>query len=219
MSEPKFHLCACVHCANHIEFPGEMVGMVVDCPHCAKSTLLTVPNPDALPIAAPVVAAEKPPEKKAAKSRIGAILGVIALLAFIAGGVFLLTQIKPRDDRATSAPATPAKGEPPAPPRIPDEPPPPRKPGDDLQILRLAIEKAEEGNLRYVAGVITNHADKQLFNVKVEFEMLNSNGQAVGNATDYLGNLGAHTAWDFRAHIVDRDGLKARLIKLVGEKD
>ena len=218
MSEPKFLLCACVHCANHIEFPGEMVGMVVDCPHCAQATLLTVPDAAALPIAA-TAAPEKPPAgKKTWKARLGPILGVLALLAFVAGGVFLLKQIKPRDDSAAT-PATAKKGEPPPSPREPELPPPPRKPGDDLQVLRLAIENAAEGNLRYVAGVITNHADKQLFNVKVEFEMLNAKGQVVGTANDYLGNLGANTAWDYRAQIVERDATKARLIKLVGEKD
>ena len=60
---------------------------------------------------------------------------------------------------------------------------------------------------------------QKLFNVKVEFEMLNAKGQVVGTATDYLGNLGANTAWDYRAQIVDREATKARLIKLVGEKD
>ena len=218
MSEPKFLLCACVHCANHIEFPGEMVGMVVDCPHCAQATLLTAPDAAALPIAA-TAAPEKPPAgKKSWKARLGPILGILSLLVFVAGGVFLLKQIKPRDDSAATL-ATAKKGEPPPSPREPELPPPPRKPGDDLQVLRLTIEKAAEGNLRYVAGVITNHADKQLFNVKVEFEMLNAKGQVVGTATDYLGNLGANTAWDYRAQIVDRDATKARLIKLVGEKD
>ena len=218
MSEPKFLLCACVHCANHIEFPGEMVGMVVDCPHCAQATLLTAPDAAALPLEGVAATPEKTREKKRGKSRVSVIVGVLALLAFVVGGVFLLKQIKPRDDSAAT-PATAKKGEPPPSPREPELPPPPRKPGDDLQVLRLTIEKAAEGNLRYVAGVITNHADKQLFNVKVEFEMLNAKGQVVGTANDYLGNLGANTAWDYRAQIVERDATKARLIKLVGEKD
>ncbi len=215
MSEPKFLLCACVHCANHIEFPGEMVGLVVDCPHCAQATLLTAPNAAALPLEA---AAERPPAGKNWQSRVGTLVGVLALLAFVAGGVFLLKQIKPRDDSA-AAPATAKNGAPPPPPREPELPPPPRKPGADLQVLRLAIERAAEGSLRYVAGVITNHADKQLFNVRVEFEMLNPKGQVVGTANDYLGNLGANTAWDYRAQIVDPEATKARLLKLVGEKD
>ncbi len=105
------------------------------------------------------------------------------------------------------------------PPPEPEPPPPPRVPGEDLQVLKQQIQKAEQGSLRYVSGVVTNHGDRQFFNVKVEFEMLNTKGQVVGNANDYLGNLAPHTVWNFRAQILDRDAAKPRLIKLVGEKE
>ena len=105
------------------------------------------------------------------------------------------------------------------PPPEPEPPPPPRVPGEDLQVLKQQIQKAEQGSLRYVSGVVTNHGDRQFFNVKVEFEMLNTKGQVVGNANDYLGNLAPHTLWNFRAQILDRDAAKLRLTKLAGEKE
>lgn len=40
MSEKQFLKCACAHCGGRIEFPAEVAGQQVDCPHCGKKTLL-----------------------------------------------------------------------------------------------------------------------------------------------------------------------------------
>src|SRR5690242_2291080 len=45
MSQSKFLKCACSHCAGRIEFPVELIGTSVGCPHCGQSTELMLPAP------------------------------------------------------------------------------------------------------------------------------------------------------------------------------
>ena len=224
MSEPQFLKCTCAHCGGHIEFPAEGVGVTVDCPHCAGAVLLTATPPPVLgtaqppraPVATPTAPAAGAPASGSGKR--GRLIGGIAavfLLVVVAGVVKKFRGKSSSSDGAAVGKTV----KPGAVPPPPEPEPPPRVPGEDLQVLKQQIQKAEQGSLRYVSGVVTNHGDRQFFNVKVEFEMLNTNGQVVGNATDYLGNLAPHTAWNFRAQILDRDAAKLRLTKLAGEKE
>ncbi|GDY23457.1 hypothetical protein LBMAG56_48040 [Verrucomicrobiota bacterium] len=149
---------------------------------------------------------------------IGGIVGLVVVALIVVAGVAK----KIRDKSAAGEGAAASANTKPTlvtPPPEPEPPPPPRVPGEDLQVLKQQIQKAEQGSLRYVSGVVTNHGDRQFFNVKVEYEMLNAKGQVVGNANDYLGNLAPHAAWNFRAQILDRDAAKPRLTKLTGEKE
>lgn len=41
--------CPCNHCSQPIEFPGNMLGDTVECPHCAATTSLSDPNAEAEP--------------------------------------------------------------------------------------------------------------------------------------------------------------------------
>ena len=44
MSEPETLKIECSSCKGHIEFPVDMHGKVISCPHCGLSTLLRVPG-------------------------------------------------------------------------------------------------------------------------------------------------------------------------------
>lgn len=44
-----FVKCACTHCKGRIEFPVEMNGTTVECPHCNEKTTLGLPAPPAAP--------------------------------------------------------------------------------------------------------------------------------------------------------------------------
>jgi len=44
MSEPGHFKIACTNCQGHIEFPQELHGQTIDCPHCGLSTILRVPG-------------------------------------------------------------------------------------------------------------------------------------------------------------------------------
>jgi hypothetical protein len=70
--------CACVHCAGRIEFPGEMAGTGIECPHCHAKTTLSAPSVLAVPAIACV------------PRRIRKRVLLPILFAVVASGVFLL---------------------------------------------------------------------------------------------------------------------------------
>lgn len=119
---------------------------------------------------------------------------------------------KPAPMPAPAAPATSvvvAKGTPPE-----------RKPGEDLQVLNFEVQKAKDGNLQYVIGVVTNHSARQYFNVKFEFELTRKDGKTGDLATDSIRNLAPNAGVPFKASIIGNAPVaSARLAKLAGEKE
>lgn len=98
--------------------------------------------------------------------------------------------------------------------------PPARKPGEDLQVLSFEVQKVRDGNLQYVLGVVTNHAAKQFFKVKLEFEVTRADGKAAELATDSIRNLPANGGVTFKASIIGTAPVSgAKLAKLEGEKE
>src|SRR5947207_1581642 len=49
MSGIKYLKGECAHCAGHIEFPADSVGLTTDCPHCGKPTELLLAAPPEQP--------------------------------------------------------------------------------------------------------------------------------------------------------------------------
>ena len=92
MNEELLAKCSCTHCANHIQFPIEAAGTLVDCPHCGAPTelsLLAAPSlPADKPSAAELVAAFGGPLRRTSVSvfyQIGLVLvaGMMILLPVI----------------------------------------------------------------------------------------------------------------------------------------
>lgn len=95
-----------------------------------------------------------------------------------------------------------------------------RKPGDDLQLLSFEVQKAKDGNLQYIVGVVTNHAAKQYFNVKLTFDLTRQGGKTGDTATDTLRNLPANVGSTFKVNIIGTTPVTAAtLAKLEGEKE
>jgi hypothetical protein len=44
MGEPTYVKIACTSCSEHVEFPLEMRGHIVSCPHCSLSLVLELPG-------------------------------------------------------------------------------------------------------------------------------------------------------------------------------
>lgn len=135
---------------------------------------------------------------------------------------------KPEQSKPASAPATsaPKPAPMPAPVAVPTSvviakgAPPERKPGEDLQVLNLEVQKAKDGNLQYIVGVVTNHSGKQLFNVKLEFELTRKDGKTGDLATDSIRNLAPNAGVTFKASIIGNAPVAAaKLAKLEGEKE
>src|ERR1017187_3633792 len=74
--------CSCRHCDEHIEFPPELLGAEVNCPHCGETTILYDPAPPTLPI---------PPQpwRKPASKTIW-IIGATGVVFLALAAVFLL---------------------------------------------------------------------------------------------------------------------------------
>ena len=97
---------------------------------------------------------------------------------------------------------------------------PTRKPGEDLQVLSFEVQKAKDGNLQYIVGVVTNHAAKQYFNVKLEFDLTRTDGKAGDLATDTIRNLAPNAGVTFKASVIGNPAVvTAKLAKLAGEKE
>lgn len=95
-----------------------------------------------------------------------------------------------------------------------------RKPDEDLQVLSFEVQKARDGNLQYIVGVVTNHSAKQYFNVKLEFDLTRKDGRAGNPATDTIRNLAPNAGVTFKANIIGTAPVAAaKLAKLGGEKE
>jgi len=44
MGDPTYVKIACPSCSEHVEFPLEMRGQIINCPHCTLSLVLEVPG-------------------------------------------------------------------------------------------------------------------------------------------------------------------------------
>jgi Zn-dependent protease with chaperone function len=86
--------CACTHCGNHIEFPIDVAGQFVHCPHCNEATQLNLdapPRPSDKPSAAELLAAFGGPVGRTRVSvvyRLGLIL--VTMMMVLLPVVYLL---------------------------------------------------------------------------------------------------------------------------------
>src|SRR5437016_3357932 len=90
MSDAKYLKGSCQHCDNHIEFPAEAAGSVVDCPHCGNHVRLVAPAAPAAPevISTNPAPANDAPRKTARPTALLAIIGALTLIAIIGAGWF-----------------------------------------------------------------------------------------------------------------------------------
>ncbi|NBV21920.1 MAG: hypothetical protein EBS05_08375 [Proteobacteria bacterium] len=134
------------------------------------------------------------------------------------------SKAKPKDAESSAPDSKPVAMAPPVAPAtsivVAKGTPPPRKAGEDLQVISYEVQRAKEGSLQYVIGVVTNHSAKQFFNVKLEFELARKEGKGGDTATDLIRNLPANTAVPFKASIIGTAPVTgAKLAKLEGEKE
>lgn len=95
-----------------------------------------------------------------------------------------------------------------------------KRSGKDLEVLNYALQKAKDGDLVYVVGVLTNYAPIQYFDLRVEFDLLDKDGKKVGDTHDLFKNLGPTAAWNFKAVVVlAENAAEAKLTKVMGEPD
>jgi len=173
----------CQHCGKPIEFHADSIGGVADCPHCGQSTelLLALPPEECSPL-----------RRKA----IGFVL--IALVILIAGIIGISLAFK-RAQRL--------KGEQPAVSTISDQPgvnPVSPFASQQFGVSPVSIKREQGNSMLHAVGILTNLADRQRYEVKVELEYFDSAGTRLGVASDYLKIIEPKATWEFRALVVDR---------------
>ena len=204
MNDAHYLKCPCERCGNRIEFPQAAAGKEVNCPHCGQPTRLQ---------AGQIPAAATPK-----RSPIPAIaIGVALVLACAGAGAFLLLH---RGKREANPPA-PAASE--APANSADKtsatpiPPKRKKTIEELKTGDIQLDKAAGSSLVYAVGTLTNDSDFQRFGVRIELDVLNSQGARIGTAKDYAQLLEPHHEWKFRALLLNPKAASARVASITEE--
>ena len=177
----------CQHCAGHIEFPADAIGLVAPCPHCRQQTELLLPAPKVEPTV-PLRAI---------------VWTAVSILVLCAGLFACLVALKRAEHLAAArksvAPSTRAQSNSPAPESA--------GPSDTSVQSGFAaspvnIEKTPGTSLTYAVGTIRNNENRQRFGVKVELDLFDASGQKIGTAKDYQQLLEPNAQWAFKALVV-----------------
>ncbi len=194
MMKIKYLKGECQHCAGPIEFRAETAGMTADCPHCGQPTelLLAVP-PES----------ESPAQTKA-------ILYTIIAVAILVGGLIGTVVLLKRAERLSARQkATLAKTNAQTSP----------KPADlfaqaGFSVTPVTLEKSPSGSIVHAVGKVHNRTSRQRFGVRVELELLDSTGGKVGEAKDYQSTLEPNAEWQFRALVVEKRAVAAKVLAI-----
>ena len=194
MNETKYLKCACAQCGGHIEFPAEAVEVTVACPHCGRKTALSEPQ------------AAKPKNNTARW-----MLAFFAVLILAGGGGFVYFQ-KPKNQKDSSVPnKTGAPANSSAKVKPLETTNSAAISSNNLRVGKITLEKTRNSSVVYAVGAVKNESDRERFGLKVELDLLDSNGERIGTATDYLSILEPRQDWRFKAMVLEGKAVGARL--------
>jgi hypothetical protein len=202
MNKTKYLKGPCSHCRSNIEFPAELVGTTIDCPHCGKPTELLL---------------ARPPEEPSVPRK-AIVWTSIAVVILAAGLVASLSALKraqrwaAREKEQAAATNMPA----PAPTEETNIALNQTSPAatNNFQISPIALEKANGTSLVHATGTVTNPSDRQRFGVRVELDLLDADGNKLGTAKDYAQVIEPSADWHFRALVVASKAASARLASI-----
>jgi hypothetical protein len=197
MNRTKYLKGECQHCAGHLEFLAEHIGVSVPCPHCGQETELLLAQP-----------LEQPSVPR--RAVIWTLIAVVVLGLGLAGALVALRKAEKWAENQKRQSTSVAIVEPhtnsPPPDRI-DSPPQP-----DLQASSVSLDHAPGTSLIYAIGSIKNNSTRQRFGVKVELELSDDSGRKLGTATDYRQVLEPGAEWPFKALVVDPKTKSAKVV-------
>jgi hypothetical protein len=194
---------SCQSCGSHIEFPAEIVGTSIECPHCAQQTELMLDLPS-----------HEPTIPRSTLMWTG--LTVLLLLLGLLGA---LTALK-RAQKSAGQKGEPARA---AEPQANTEAMP-MTPQDELVVKAefrcagVTLQKNPGSSLVYAIGTLTNTAGRQRFGVKIVLDLFDESGVKVGEATDYQQLIEPAGQWSFRALVVAPKVATARISSLHEER-
>lgn len=191
MTRTKFLDGSCQHCGAPIQFPAESAGATADCPHCRQPTelFLAVPRqPSTVPV----------------KTIVFTLLAVLILVGGWVGAMLALKRAQRTVQRqqaaatASTSPASPA-----LPPGFIEK--------TGFQISPISLERAADNSLVYAVGSIRNQTDRKRLGVRLELELLDAAGKAVGRASDFVSSVEPRAEWRFKALVVVSGASSARV--------
>jgi hypothetical protein len=191
MSETKFLKCNCDQCGGRIEFPADGIGMTIPCPHCGWQTELTL----------------SPPEKTSAhpsRSLKWIIAGAVILVLGAAGALSALWLAQKLIRNPRAQPATTRNEE-------RETRNAPASTTNGFSISPVRIEKTPGTTLAYATGTVKNQTDRQRFGVTVEIDLMDAAGKKIGAAKDYIDSVDTNATWTFRALLVQKGVMAARI--------
>ena len=184
----------CQQCGEPIEFRAETIGMTADCPHCGQPTELRL---------------SVPPEAKSSAQTKAIIFTIIAVMILGGGFIGVLVALKRADLLSARQQANLAKINNPSSP-VPEGPFVP----DGFGVSPVAFDRNPGGAMVYAVGKVLNLTDRQRFGVRVELELLDASGSKIGKARDYQAVLAPNAEWQFRALVVPKDAMVAKIIAI-----
>ena len=207
----------CVSCGGNIEFPAELIGTSIDCPHCGKSTELQL---------------AAPPQEPSVPLRLIVWTAVAALILAlgVAGSLIALKRaqtLAARRAQASSLPSgLPADSEASSPaPTEPATAPTNASMADtntvaqpSFQVSPIRLEKLPGTSLVYAQGRVTNPLERQRFGVRVELDLFDAEGQKVGTTKDYTQIMEPKADWEFKALVVPSKAVSARLATITEQQ-
>ena len=201
MAVTKYLKCLCAHCGGHIEFPAEGVGLTAPCPHCGRQTELSLEIPQA--------AVKRRSLKWFIAGVVILAIGIIAVVSALFVAESLAKKSHPssagtRPDvsaprsSATSGSAVPARAK-------------RADPINGFVASTVKIEKSPGSSLVYASGTLKNETEKQRFEVTIEIDLFDSTERKVGAAKDYKDVIEQRGQWTFRALVVQKNVVSARI--------
>lgn len=207
MNAPEYITSSCDKCGGRIEFPAEGMGMTVDCPHCGWKTQLSAPEP--------AKAEEPAPKRRIAVGWKVALLVVLCMALAI--GLFQWQKGKVRIPSPASATPTSQTNHSVSikSPGVPEQL---TRSTNHLSIGAITLEKTKSSSVVYAVGTVKNELDRQRFALRVELDLFDADGAKVGTASDYLSILEPKKDWRFKAMVLEKKAVSAKLAAIKEEQ-
>jgi hypothetical protein len=181
----------CQHCAGPIEFRAESTGMMADCPHCGQPTELLL---------------ARPPETGSPAQTKAIIYTAIAVVILVGGLISTVVALKRAERMSARQKEAVARANALASP-TPDDP----FASVGFSVSPVNLVSNESGSIVHAVGNVRNLTNRQRFGVRVELDLLDGTGSKVGAAKDYQSILEPNAEWQFRALVVEKKSVAAKV--------
>ena len=154
-----------------------------------------------------------PPEAGSPARTKAIIFTIIVLVILVGGGGGMIMALKRAQRlKAQKQPSLPAPVS-----QISLQPTDPLA-ANGFQASPVTLDKGEGSSIVYAVGTIGNLTNRQRFGVRVELELLDASSNKVGSASDYRATLEPNEAWRFRALVVEKKTVSARVVTIKEDK-